>query len=50
MDQNLMRWSFVRALDAGGLVWEEQEDYATFDAALQDLEANLLVRMPQHHL
>ena len=39
--QDDMSQSFVRALDEGGLVWEGQEDYATLDAALQDLENGL---------
>ena len=39
--QDDMSQSFVRALDEGGMVWEGQEDYATLDAALQDLENGL---------
>ena len=39
--QDDMSQSFVRALDEGGIVWEGQEDYATLDAALQDLENGL---------
>ena len=42
--------SFVRALDEGGLVWEGQEDYATLDDALQDLEAGLVAWMREQHL
>jgi len=33
--------SFVRALDAGGLVWEGQSRYATLDEALQALNAGI---------
>lgn len=33
--------SFIRALDAGGMVWEGQDDYATLDAAFDDLEQGL---------
>jgi hypothetical protein len=36
--QDDMSRSFVRALDAGGLVWEGQENHDTLDNALQDLE------------
>ena len=39
--QDDMSQSFVRALDEGGMAWEGQEDYATLDAALQDLENGL---------
>ena len=39
--QDDMSQSFVRALDEGGIVWEGQEDYATLDAALQELENGL---------
>ena len=45
-----MSRSFVRALDEGGLVWEGQEDYATLDDALRDLEAGLAVWMREQHL
>ena len=45
-----MSQSFVRALDEGGLVWEGQEDYATLDAALQDLEAGLAAWMQEQRL
>jgi hypothetical protein len=47
--QNHMSRSFVRALDEGGLVWEGQEDYATLDDALQDLEAGLAAWMREQH-
>jgi hypothetical protein len=33
--------SMVRALDIGGLIWEGKPRYATFDAALLDLEEAL---------
>jgi hypothetical protein len=42
--------SFVRALDEGGLVWEGQEDYATLDDALRDLETRLAAWMREQHL
>ena len=45
-----MSQSFVRALDEGGLVWEGQEDYATFDDALWDLEAGLVAWMREQDL
>jgi hypothetical protein len=45
-----MRRSFVRALDEGSLVWEGQEDYATLDDALRDLEAGLAAWMREQHL
>ena len=45
-----MSRSFVRALDEGGLVWEGQEDYATLDDALQDLEVGLAAWMREQHL
>ena len=48
--QDHMSRSFVRALDAGGLVWESQEDYATLDDAWQDLEAGLATWMREQHL
>ncbi len=48
--QDDMSQSFVRALDEGGMVWEGQEDYATLDAALQDLEAGLATWMREQGL
>jgi hypothetical protein len=45
-----MSRSFVRALDEGGLVWEGQEDYATLDDALRDLEAGLATWIREQHL
>jgi hypothetical protein len=48
--QDDMRRSFVRALDEGGMVWEGQEHYPTLDAALQDLEAGLIVWMQEQGL
>lgn len=44
-----MSRSFIRTLDEGGLVWEGQEDYATLDDALQDLEAGLVAWMREQH-
>ena len=48
--QDHMSQSFVRALDEGGLVWEGQEDYATLDDALRDLEVGLAAWMRDQHL
>ena len=48
--QDHMSRSFVRALDEGGMVWEGQEDYATLDDALRDLEAGLTAWMQEQHL
>jgi hypothetical protein len=48
--QDDMSQSFVKALDEGGLVWEGQEDYATLDDALQDLEAGFTAWMREQHL
>jgi hypothetical protein len=50
MGHDDMLRSFARALDEGGLVWEGQNDYATLDAALQDLESGLAVWMQEQHL
>jgi len=33
--------SFIRAIDSGGMVWEGKDDYATLNAAFDDLEAGL---------
>ncbi len=33
--------SFIRALDAGGMVWEGKDEYKTLDEAFQDLEQGL---------
>ena len=35
------RTSMVRALDPGGLVWESDEDYASMNELLSDLEDGL---------
>ncbi len=48
--QDAMSRSFVRALDAGGMVWEGQAHYATLDDARQDLEAGLAVWMREQRL
>lgn len=40
--------SFIRAFDEGGMVWEGEESYATFDQALQALEAGLKEWMEIH--
>ena len=50
LGQDHMNQSFVRALDEDGLVWEGQEDYATLDDALRDLEAGLSVWMRKQYL
>jgi hypothetical protein len=50
MGHDDMSRSFVRALDEGGLVWEGQDDYATLDDALRDLEAGLAAWMREQHL
>jgi hypothetical protein len=50
MGHDDMSRSFVRALDEGGLVWEGQEDYATLDDALQDLEEGLAAWRREQHL
>ena len=42
--------SFVRALDAGGMVWEGQAHYATLDDALHALEVGLAAWMREQHL
>ncbi len=38
--------SMIRALNEGGTVWESEKKYKTLDAALQDLEKELLKWMP----
>ena len=50
MGHDDMSRSFVRALDEGGLVWEGQDDYATLDDALRDLEAGLAAWMREQDL
>ena len=45
-----MRHSFVRALDAGGMVWEGQVHDATLADALHALEAGLAAWMREQHL
>jgi hypothetical protein len=34
--------SFIRVLDAGGMVWEGKPTYASIDEALQDAERGVL--------
>jgi len=46
--QDEMSRSFVRAIDEGGMIWEGREDYATLDAALQDLEAGIAAWIQQN--
>ena len=41
--------SFVRALDEGGLVWEDNDDDATLDEVLQALDAFLAARMQEYY-
>ena len=48
--QDEMSRSFIRALDAGGMVWEGQEEYATLDDALQDVETGLVAWIRAQHL
>jgi hypothetical protein len=33
--------SFIRAIDSGGMVWEDKDAYQTLDEAFQDLESGL---------
>ena len=33
--------SFIKALNAGGMVWEGKDEYKTLDEAFQDLEQGL---------
>lgn len=40
--------SFVRALDPGGMVYEGQENYATLDDALADLDQGLKEYMEEN--
>lgn len=35
--------SFVRAINAGGLVWERKDQYDTLEEALQDVENGIEV-------
>ena len=46
--QDEMSRSFIRAIDEGGMIWEGREDYATLDAALQDLEAGIAAWIQQN--
>jgi hypothetical protein len=41
--------SLVRALDEGGLVWEDNDDDATLDEMLQALDAFLEARMQEYY-
>jgi hypothetical protein len=41
MGQDHYSYSFVRALDEGGMVWEGREDYKTIDDALKALDAGI---------
>jgi hypothetical protein len=40
-DEDSPLTSFIRALDAGGMIWEGKDEYETLDEAFQDLEAGL---------
>ena len=40
--------SFVRALNEGGLVWEDDDDDATLDEVLEALDAFLAEQMTQY--
>ena len=33
--------SFIRVLDAGGMIWESKDNYPSLDKALRDLEIRL---------
>ncbi len=46
-DEDSPLTSFIRALDAGGLVWEGKDEYQTLDAAFQDLEQGIAEWMEQ---
>jgi hypothetical protein len=48
--QDEMSRSFIRALDDGGMVWEGRKSYPTLDAALQDLEVELIAWMQEQGL
>jgi hypothetical protein len=48
--QDEMSRSFIRALDADGMVWEGQEHDATLGDALQDVEAGLAAWMREQRL
>ena len=48
--QDEIRRSFIRALDDGGMVWEGRKSYPTLDAALQDLEVELIAWMQEQGL
>jgi hypothetical protein len=43
------RYSLVRALDEGGLVWESRENDATLDDTLLALETFLVQRMQEDY-
>ncbi len=40
--------SFIRALDAGGMVWEGSMEYASLDSALQALDDALAAWMKEN--
>lgn len=40
-DEDSPLTSFIRAIDAGGMVWEGEDAYETLDAAFQDLEQGI---------
>ena len=44
------RSSFVRAWDAGGLIWEGEPQYATLEDALQALEHGIRAWIAEHGL
>ena len=48
--QDEMSRSFIRALDDEGMVWEGRKSYPTLDAALQDLEVELIAWMQEQGL
>lgn len=40
--------SLIRILDEGGMVWESEEQYDNFDAALQAAEAAISIWFKEH--
>lgn len=40
---DIYSYSFVRALDEGGVVWEGGADYPTLDKALQEMDQVLAI-------
>ncbi len=40
-DEDSLFTSFVRAMDAGGMVWEGKDEYRTLDEAFRDMDKAL---------